>query len=69
MTREDLQAMRTEFGIGRYDEPARTLDDDLHQVRRAARLGISLEEWAKTHGVPLPYARALRRFIEQDRGA
>jgi hypothetical protein len=58
--------MRKEFVIGRYDdEPSRTLDDDLHQVGRMARLGVSLEEWAKTRGVPLTSARALRRFLEQ----
>jgi hypothetical protein len=68
LTRDDLQAMRVEFGIGRYEDPARTLDDDLHQIRRASRLGVSLEEWARTRDAPLTYARALRRFIEQDRG-
>ena len=66
LSREDLEALRKEFVIGRYDEPSRTLDDDLHQVRRVARLGISLEEWAKSQGVPLTYARALRRFVKQD---
>ena len=65
LTRDDLEAMRKEFDVGRYDEPDRNLDDDLHQIRRAARLGVGLEEWAKTRGVPLTYARALRRFIEQ----
>ena len=66
LSREDLEAMRKEFVIGRYDdEPSRTLDDDLHQVGRMARLGVSLEEWAKTRGVPLTYARALRRFLNQ----
>jgi hypothetical protein len=64
LTREDLEAMRGEFTIGRYDEPSRTLDDDLHQVARTARLGVSLEEWARTQGVPLTYARALRRFLK-----
>jgi hypothetical protein len=29
-------------------------------------LGVRLEEWAKTRGVPLTYARALRRFLEQE---
>jgi hypothetical protein len=57
--------MRKEFIVGRYDEPSRTLDDDLHQVRRMARLGVSLEDWAKTQGVPLTYAKALRRFLEE----
>ena len=66
LSREDLEAMRKEFVIGRYDEPSRTLDDDLHQVGRITRLGVSLEEWAKTQGVPLTYARALRRFLRQD---
>jgi hypothetical protein len=65
LTREDLEAMRQEFTIGRYDEPSRTLDDDLHQIGRMTRLGVTLEEWAKTQGVPLTYARALRRFLKQ----
>ena len=64
LSREDLEAMRKEFVIGRYDEPSRTLDDDLHQVGRMVRLGVSLEEWAKTRGVSLTYARALRRFLK-----
>ena len=65
LSREDLEAMRKEFVIGRYDEPSRSLDDDLHQVGRMTLLGVSLEEWAKTQGVPLTYARALRRFLKQ----
>jgi hypothetical protein len=65
LTREDLEAMRKEFIIGRYDEPSRTLDDDLHQVARMDRLGVSLEDWAKAQGMPLTYARALRRFLKQ----
>jgi hypothetical protein len=60
--REDLEALRQEFALGgRGDE----LDDDLHQVRRGARLGIDLEDWAGSRKVPLVYARALLRFIEQ----
>ncbi len=68
LTRDDLEAMRKEFGIGeRYDGGlAYSLDDDLHQIRRNARFGISLEDWAKTRGVPLTYAKALRRFLEED---
>ena len=65
LTREDLEAMRQEFTIGRYDEPSRTLDDDLHQIGRMTRLGVTLEEWAKTQGVPLTYARALSRYLKQ----
>jgi hypothetical protein len=68
LAREDLEAMRKEFGIDeRYDgELAYSLDDDLHQIRRNVRLGVSLQNWAKARGVPLAYARALRRFLEQD---
>ena len=64
LSREDLEAMREEFVIGGYDEPSRTLDDDLHQVGRMARLGVSLEEWARAQGVPRTYARALRRVLD-----
>ena len=60
--REDLEALRQEFALGgRGDD----LDDDLHQIRRGTRLGIDLEDWANTRKVPLVYAKALRRFIEQ----
>ena len=65
LTRDDLEAMRKEFGLGRYDQPAQGLEDDLHQVRRNAGLGMSLEDWAKGRDVPLTYARALRRFLDQ----
>ncbi len=67
LTRDDLEAMRKEFGIGvRHDEHSHSLDDDLHQIRRNARFGVSLEDWAKTRGVQLQYARALRRFLDQE---
>jgi hypothetical protein len=66
LTRDDLEALRKEFGVGRFDEHSQSLDDDLHQIRRNAKLRVSLEEWAKTRGVPLTYARALRRFLDQD---
>lgn len=67
LTRDDLEAMRKEFDIGgRYNEHSHSLDEDLHQIRRNARLGVELEDWAKTRGVPLMYARALRRFLDQD---
>lgn len=63
LDREDLEALRQEFALGgRGDE----LDDDLHQARRSASLGINLEDWAGSRKIPLVYARALRRFIEQD---
>ena len=62
LDRGDLEALRQEFALGNRGDD---LDDDLHQVRRGARLGIDLEDWAKTRKVPLVYAKALRRFIEQ----
>lgn len=65
--REDLEALRKEFDVGaRYeDRPAGDLDDDLHQIRRNARLGVSPEQWARTKGVSPAYARALRRYLDQ----
>ncbi len=66
LTRDDLEALHKEFGIGvRHEEHSRGLDEDLHQMRRNARMGVRLEDWAKTRGVPLTYARALRRFLDQ----
>jgi len=63
LAREDLEALRQEFvASGREGD----LDDDLHQIRRSARLGISPEDWARTRGLPPAYARALRRYLEQD---
>ena len=44
LAREDLEAMRQEFVVG---EQAGSLDDDLHQIRRSARLGVSPEDWAR----------------------
>jgi hypothetical protein len=67
LTRDDLEAMRKEFGLGvRYEEHSRSLDEDLHQMRRNVRMGVRLEDWATTRGVPLTYARALRRFLDQE---
>jgi hypothetical protein len=76
LTREDLEAMRKEFALGERhnyssgtsgsdDALAHSLDDDLHQLRRRARLGVSLEEWARSRSLPLTYARALQRYLEQ----
>lgn len=62
LDREDLEALRQEFALGNRGDD---LDDDLHQVRRSTRLGIGIEDWANTRKVPLVYAKALRRFIEQ----
>ena len=66
LTRTDLEAMLGEFDIvDRYGESTSTVDEDLNQIRRNARLGVSLQEWARARGVPLTYARALQRFIDQ----
>jgi hypothetical protein len=68
LTRTDLQALLTEFDlVDSYDETSSssTVEEDLHQIRRNARLGVSLQEWARARGVPLTYARALQRFIDQ----
>jgi hypothetical protein len=62
LAREDLEAMRQEFVVG---DRAGDLDDDLHQIRRNARLGVSPEEWARSRGVSPAYARALRRYLDQ----
>ena len=66
VTRTDLEAMLGEFDIvDRYSDTTSTVDEDLNQICRNARLGVSLEEWARARGVPLTYARALRRFLDQ----
>jgi hypothetical protein len=51
--------------VERYGETTSTVDEDLHQLRRNARFGLSLEEWARARGASLAYARALQRFIDQ----
>jgi hypothetical protein len=63
LSREDLEAMRQEFVVG---EHAGGLDDDLHQLRRSIKLGVSIEDWARARGLAPAYARALRRFLDQD---
>ena len=65
LTRADLEAMRQEFDVGLYHGRSHGLDDDLRQVRRAARLGMDLAAWARARGVPMTYARALRRYLDQ----
>jgi hypothetical protein len=62
LAREDLEALRQEFVAGGRGGD---LDDDLHQIRRSARLGVTPEEWARTRGLPTAYAKALRRYLEQ----
>jgi len=62
LSREDLEAMRQEFVVG---ERVGGLDDDLHQLRRSIRLGVSIEDWARARGLAPSYARALRRYLDQ----
>ena len=66
ITKADLEAILGEFDIvERYGETSSSVEEDLHQIRRNARLGVSVEEWARARSVPLAYTRALRRFLEQ----
>ena len=66
VTRADLEAMLGEFEIvERYGGTSSTVEMHLNQLRRNARLGLSLEEWARARGVSLAYTRALQRFLEQ----
>ena len=67
VTRADLEAMVGEFDIvERYGGPAGAVDAHLHHLRRSTRLGVSLEDWAQARDVPLHYARALQRYLDQD---
>lgn len=67
LSREDLEAMRQEFGADEWHARGRPLrlDDDLYQVRQIEWAGFTLNDWAKARGVPLTYAKALRRFLRQ----
>ena len=65
-TKANLEAILGEFDIvERYGETSSIVEEDLHRIRRNARLGVSVEEWARARGVPRAYARALRRFLDQ----
>jgi hypothetical protein len=64
LEREDLEAMRQEFVVG---DQAGSLDDDLHQIRRSGRLGVSPEDWARARKLAPAYARALRRYLDQEK--
>ncbi len=68
LTREDLKALRKEFGLDEMYGGGvfYSLDAHLAQLRRMRTLRVSLEDWAKTRGLPIAYARALRRYLDQD---
>ena len=66
LTKSDLEAILQEFEIAeRYGESASVVDRDLLQIRRSAMFGEPLQQWARARGVPLAYARALQRFLDQ----
>jgi hypothetical protein len=67
LTRDDLEAMREEFGAGERDDGGLPydVDDDLRQMRLAEQTRLNPERWAEARGVPLAYAQALRRFLAQ----
>jgi hypothetical protein len=70
VTIEDLEALRQEFSIAGRNFAGRGLPfdvrDDLRQAQLCSDVGVSIEEWAYDRGVPLDYARALRRYLDQD---
>jgi hypothetical protein len=68
VTIEDLEAMHQEFSLAGRRGRGLPFDvrDDLRQVQLCFDVGVSVEEWARDRGVPLDYARALRRFLDQD---
>ncbi len=66
LTKADLEAMLEEFEIAeRYGQTASIVNRDLLQIRRNAMFGGTLGEWARKRGVPVAYARALQRFLDQ----
>ena len=66
LTKADLEAMLEEFEIvERHGQTASTVNRDLLQIRRGAMFREPLEEWARARGVPVAYARALQRFLDQ----
>jgi hypothetical protein len=68
VTIEDLEALRQEFSIAGRRGSGLPFDvrDDLRQMQLCSDVGVSVEEWARLRGLPLDYARALRRFLDQD---
>ena len=66
VTKADLEAMLGEFEIvEHYGGTSAAVELHLNQIRRNARFGVSLDEWASMQGVSLAYARALQRYLDQ----
>jgi hypothetical protein len=65
LTLEDLEAMRRHYGIAREEED---LQEDLGQVGALGEVGMGLERWARLRGLPMEYALALRRYLDQQEG-
>ncbi len=66
VTKADLEAMLGEFElVEHHGGTSAAVDVHLNQLRRNAAIGVSLEDWARTQGVSLAYARALQRFLDQ----
>ncbi len=61
--------MREEYGLARERVSGGglpfSLDDDHHQMNLCASVGLPVEQWAKTRGVPIDYARALHRYLSE----
>ncbi len=68
LTREDLEALRKEFDLDEMYGGGffYSLDAHLAQISRMRALGVSLGDWAKTGGLPITYAKALGRYLDQD---
>ncbi len=67
-TRAELEAMRREHEAGerRGAGLPYNLDEDLHQVRTARRVGLSLERLAGARDLPIEYIRVLDRHIKPE---
>ena len=66
VTKADLEAMLGEFElVEHHGGTSAAVEVHLAQLGCDAALGVSLEEWARTQGVSLAYARALQRFLDQ----
>ncbi len=63
LTLEDLEAMRRHYCIAQEQED---LLEDLGQVGVLGEVGMGLERWARLRGLPMEYALALRKHLDQE---